>query len=552
MQNLKAILSSLIILLMVTSCGNNAGVKQDNATSETTLNASQLGDITFNVTGADEAQPAFEKGLLLLHSFEYEDARTAFLKVQEIDSTFAMAYWGEAMTYNHTLWQRQEIEAARAALNKLAPNAADRSLLVKTEMEKDFFQAIELLLGEGTKYDRDIAYKNFMETLTKKYPNQHEVSAFYAVSLLGSSRNGRDEALYGKCAKIVQGIIKENPKHPGALHYLIHSFDDPGHAHLAKAAADSYSKTAPDAAHALHMPSHIYVALGKWNEVIHSNIASWNASVKRMKRKGLETDALSYHALNWLQYGLLQRGEKQQATQMMKLMKQYDDSTQTKASKSYLISMKGGHMIETNSWDDAIANMVIDTENLNLTKRAGYAFLEGMKNYHQKNPKQLSKIIKGMEVDRNKSMLELGDKAFAMCSAGGYANKPASQLDIDMVHVMEMELKALRASLLGDNKKAMEYFEKASALDDGLTYSYGPPVILKPVHEAYGEWLLQQDQATAALAVFEKSLKRHPRRLLSLKGQKAAAAMVNDSDALAKAEQELELSTSPRKREEML
>ncbi len=552
MQTPKAILFIIISIFVFTSCGNTEFVKEEETSTDTVQKGSKLGDVSFEVTGAEVAQAAFEKGLLLLHSFEYEDARAAFIEAQQLDSTFVMAYWGEAMTFNHTLWQRQEKEDAVAALNKLAPDSASRLLLVKTEIEQDFFQAIELLLGEGTKYERDLAYKNFMESLTKKYPQHHEVSAFYAISLLGSSRNGRNEELYEKSAQIAQSIIKENPQHPGALHYLIHSYDDPEHAYLAKTAADNYSKTAPDAAHALHMPSHIYVALGKWNEVVNSNIASWNAGVKRMKRKNLETDALSYHALNWLQYGFLQRGETEQATHVMNLMKGYHEETKSKVSKSYLLSMKGAHMVENNVWDGAIAFLKIDTENLNLTKRAGYSFLEGMRSYHEKNEEQLTKVIKAMEIDRNKAMLELGDKQFAMCSSGGYANKPANQLDIDMVSVMEMELKAFRASLQGENEKAVEWFDKASELDEGLKYSFGPPVILKPVHEAYGEWLLEQNKPEAALAIFEKSLKRHPRRLLSLKGQSAAAAKLNNSNIVANTKQELELITSSKKREAIL
>ena len=279
---------------------------------------STLGVISINVTGADEAQPSFENGLLLLHSFEYEDAREAFIEAQTIDSSFAMAYWGEAMSYNHSLWQRQEREDAILAMEKLAPARESRAALLQTDFERDLFEALEILYGEGTKYDRDVAYSNFMEHLAHKYPDNHEVSALYAVSLLGSSRNGRDEKLYNKTAQIAQGIIKENPHHPGALHYLIHSYDDPEHAHLAEIAADRYSKVAPDAAHALHMPSHIYIALGKWNAVVKSNIASWNAGVKRMKVKQLDNDARSYHALNWLQYGLLQRGEYALAEKLLK------------------------------------------------------------------------------------------------------------------------------------------------------------------------------------------------------------------------------------------
>ena len=130
-----------------------------------------------------------------------------------------------------------------------------------------------------------------------KYPEHHEVAAFYALSLLGSSKSRKDDDNYEVGAKIAQSIISENPHHPGALHYLIHSYDDPDHATLALDAANRYSKVAPDAEHALHMPSHIFVALGMWDEVINSNIASYEASVVRMKKKELDNDARGYHAM---------------------------------------------------------------------------------------------------------------------------------------------------------------------------------------------------------------------------------------------------------------
>ena len=539
------LLSSSLLLLF--SC--TQPTPQNVATS--TKDAIQLGDLDLKVTGAAIAQPKFEEALLLLHSFEYEDARAAFLETQRLDSTFAMAYWGEAMTYNHSLWQRQEKDKAIAALNKLAVGATARKALIKTELEQDFFNAAELLFGEGTKYDRDLAYKDFMEGLTKKYPTNHEVSALYAISLLGSSRNGRNEALYEKSAKIAQGIIKENPNHPGALHYMIHSYDDPVHAHLAKNAADSYAKVAPDAAHALHMPSHIYVALGLWDEVVTSNIASWNASIKKMKRKGLESGR-SYHAFNWLQYGLLQRGEVDKATNILQDMVQYKEADPSKTARGYLVAMKGAQMVETNTWAGEIANIPIKVTDLSLTKRAAYAFLEGRKAYHQKDATQLQTILKEMEKDRLKSMNLIGEEGFAMCSAGGFANKPPNQLDIDMVHVMEMELQAYLATLQGATKEATNWFEKATKLDEGLNYSFGPPVILKPVHEAYAEWLLEQNQSKKALAVFEKALERQPLRLLSLQGKKQAALLLKKQAVVAEVEKELSKSLAKKERRTIL
>lgn len=538
---------SSVLLLSLFACGP---AEQQSDTVEKP--AVQLGEVSFPVKGDKEAAAFFEKGLLLLHSFEYEDARAAFLKAQTIDPKLSMSYWGEAMTYNHSLWQRQDKEKALAALNKLANSPEERTKLLDTNLEKDFFAALEVLLGEGTKKARDLAYQEFMEGLAKKYPNNQEVAAFYAISLLGASRNGRDAVLYDKSAKIVQGIIKENPNHPGALHYLIHSYDDPAHAHLAKNAADSYSKVAPDAAHALHMPSHIYVALGDWDNVVTSNIASWNASIKRMQRKNLDNDARSYHAFNWLQYGLLQRNELEKATGILNDMVQYTSEKASKKARGYLLSMKGSHLVETNNWAGPIADIVIDASDLNLVKKANHDFIEGMKAYTQKDKARLKSIINTRKQSRLRAMNVLSTEGPPMCSAGGFANKPPNQLDVDMAHIMEMELEAYLATLSNDRKKASDWFEKATVLEESLSYAYGPPAILKPIHEAYGEWLLAQNQAEKALAIFEKALERQPRRLRSLQGKMKAAALLQKAAILKDVEEELAVSLANKERQNIL
>ncbi|MFK7934698.1 MAG: hypothetical protein AB8G22_14400 [Saprospiraceae bacterium] len=524
---------------------NQAVTEEESLTDE-------LGEISFEVTGDEAAKPYFKNGLLLLHSFEYEDAREEFLKAQEIDSTFAMAYWGEAMTYNHSLWQRQEKEKAEAALARLAPTAEERMAFVETDLEKDFLGAIEVLYGEGTKYERDVAYKEHLSTLREKYPDNHEVSAFYAISLLGASRNGRDDELYNQSARIVQGIIKENPKHPGALHYLIHSFDDPDHAAMAKNAADSYSKVAPDAAHALHMPSHIYVALGDWDNVVTCNVASWNASIKRMQRKELDNSARSYHAFHWLQYGLLQKGDTAAATDLLKLANEYVSAKPEKRSRIYLLGMKGAQLVETGDWTSELAELAVKTDDLNWLSKGQNNFIEGMKAYAKNDIDSLTKVIENMTDNRGTMRNLVGETGFAMCSAAGYANQPPNELDINMVQVMEMELRAYLATLQKDNQAAADWFEQATALDEGLNYSFGPPRIFKPVHEAYGEWLLENGDAQLAMDIFAKALKRQPRRLRSLKGKQQAAQQLAQQAIVAEVDTELKRNLAELPTDELL
>ena len=157
-------------------------------------------------------------------------------------------------------------------------------------------------------------------------------------------------------------------------------------------------------------------------------------------------------------------------------------------------------------------------------------------------------MIKDLEKQRLKAQNIVGEEGFAMCSAGGFANKPPNQLDIDMVHIMEMELRAYLADLKGDKETAKTWFEKAYQLDETLNYSFGPPTILKPAHEAYAEWLLENKEVAEALQMFKQSLKRHPRRLLSLKGKKQAAQLLKKTAIVKEVEEELAKSLTTNNR----
>ena len=235
----------LVLLLAITPLAATAG-------------ESELGKIHFPTSGSPEAQEHFLRGALLLHSFEYDDARDAFRAAREVEPDFAMAAWGEAMTYNHPLWLRQNPDEARAALEQLAPTPEARLAKAPTEREKGYLRAVEILYGDGDKLARDLAYAETMGELSARFPEDLDAAAFHALALLGTCHDGRDTATYMRAAAIVEEVFAENPEHPGAAHYLIHSYDDPVHAPLGLRAARLYAEIAPAAVHALHMPSHVF------------------------------------------------------------------------------------------------------------------------------------------------------------------------------------------------------------------------------------------------------------------------------------------------------
>ncbi|HEU5289518.1 MAG TPA: hypothetical protein VFU05_02670 [Cyclobacteriaceae bacterium] len=499
----------------------------------------KLGELTFDVTGSEDAKAAFKKGHLLLHSFEYQDAAEAFREAQKIDPEFAMAYWGEAMTYNHSIWQEQDFEKGTATLLKLGKTPDERIAKAKTDLEKEFIKSIEVLYGAGTKASRDRAYADYMGSLYERYPNNHEVASFYALALLGSVTVGRNDEVYQKSARVSEKILQENPNHPGALHYFIHANDDPYHAGQAVKVADEYSVVAPDAAHALHMPTHIYLALGMWDQVVSSNENSWQASVNRKERKSLTNDALGYHSYHWLEYAYLQQGRTEDARKALENMIKYCSELSSARARTHEIFFKSTYLAETDDWQSAFATRITDAKDLNILTRSIEAYVKGMKAYHDGNKTLLANLTDEMEKDRKAEVTKISEAGIAVCGSGGATRENATELDINLSKVIEMELRAMNSWMQNDMKSAEKWLADASKLEESVSYSYGPPAVVKPSHELYGEFLLSQNKAKEALPLFDKSLQLAPKRVMSLRGKLKAATLLNDAKLMNEIENQI-------------
>ena len=177
--------------------------------------AQSVGETSFENSGAPAAQAEFARGLAQLHNFEYDDAAAHFRKAQEIDATFAMAYWGEAMTKNHPVWHEQDREAGREVLKRLGAATDNRAAKARTDREKFYLQAVEVLYGDGTKAGRDREYEAAMEGIYKRYPNDIDAASLYALSILGSAEHGRDFAIYMRAAAVLEEVFPSHRTHPG-------------------------------------------------------------------------------------------------------------------------------------------------------------------------------------------------------------------------------------------------------------------------------------------------------------------------------------------------
>ena len=263
------------------------------------------------------AQEPFLRGIALLHSYEYGDAAKAFQQAESADPTFALSYWAEALTYSHVLWRAEDLSAARAALLRLAPTPRERLAKARSPRERQFGAAVEAYYIEGTLAQRVRAYADSLKRYTRDDSKDVEAMAFashaYMLAASVASTRAERDSLNREAVSLSQAVLKAQPRHPGANHYLIHLYDSPGMAAQGLEFARAYDKIAPDAEHALHMPSHIYLQLGMWDDVVRSNERAWAASRADASGPG---DA-DWHAFSWLHYAYLQQGRTRAAQALL-------------------------------------------------------------------------------------------------------------------------------------------------------------------------------------------------------------------------------------------
>jgi len=526
--------------------------------------AQELGVIDFPTSGSPAAQPLFIKGVLLMHSFEYDDAREAFVEAQKADPAFAMAYWGEAMTFNHPVWQRTSPDLAKTALAKLAAPPDARRARAATEKEKDWLGAVEKLFGSGDKPARDLAYADAMKRMHDKYPADDEVTSFYALAILGTNHDGRDFSIYMRAAALVEQVYAKNPQHPGAAHYLIHAYDDPVHAPLGLRYADAYSKIAPSASHALHMPSHIYVAMGMWDEAAAINERSVKAADARREARKLDVDQRGFHALLWLVYSYTQQGRYEDARGVLAQMEAAAKESGSERTRSHLALARAAWLIESRKWGDAKAPVMAK----GLPKDAAVAelFANGFAGIRSGNRaaaanamQQMAALmeeapVNGAPVRSTPSAgparpgiapIAPGPRAVPAPGTQAPGTKPSAPAheaheapatglptagagDPRVPQVMAQQLEAALLFAEGRREEGLVLARQAAVVEAGLPFEFGPPVPVKPVNEQVGEMLMDLRRPREAMEAFELSLKRTPRRTLSLLGLARAAMAAKD------------------------
>ncbi len=526
---------TLLLALFIISCSP----KEQSATSTETDEA-VLGELQHGFTLNEATQEKFEEGLLLLHNFEYDDALTAFEEATALDSTEVLTHWGEAMSHYKALWRLQNTEKGKAIVSRLGDTKEERLASIEDPMEKAMWEVVEIMYGDGEFDERNKKIMEHLAALHKQYPQHQEIAAFYALSLIWSTEeygDGSDDLRLA--ASIVDNILEVNPLHPGALHYKIHALDGPTSAKDAHEAADAYAKVAADAAHALHMPSHIYLALGEWDGVVNSNQVSYDASVTRMKNLELTDGARGYHSFAWLHYGLLQQGRYAAAEQVLNEMLTHVPNDPTKGARGYLLGMQSRQLAESGGVSaETSLDTDVNVDDIGLMAKSMRSFLRAQLAYRNEDSNILDEEVKWLSNQIFQASQEVEGDGIAMCAAGTSRYAP-SENAINSAKVVIEQMKGLKALIAGNDELFETHMKEAVALEDQTNYPTGPPRITKPSFEQYGEWLLAKGNYELALEQFENALERMPRRSKSLTGKMTALKALDRNDEAETVQNEL-------------
>jgi len=497
---------------------------------ETQLGSSGVGSLDFPTSATGLAQQRFLRGVAILHSFGWKQARDEFHAAQAVDPDFAMAYWGESLAYNHPLVSQMDPAAPREALTRLAATPEQRLAKAPTARERGFLAAVEILWGEGDHVARRVGYMRAMERLHESYPGDVEVAAFYALSMLSAAAalpaGDERERLNVRAGAIALELFGQNPDHPGAPHYVIHAFDDPVHARLALESAHRFSEIAPAVSHARHMPTHIFIQLGMWALVSRHNQSAYEAARDLWAPGDDMGDAI--HALDWGQYGDLMRGDYEGAATWIRraeLMvaggffgRKDRGPANAPRAVSTLDLMRARYVVDTEAWridpvtSESSVNQLLAT---------------AMSAYHLGDLGTLER-----------AEAELASRG----SAGGAS-----------ASIVRGEVAALLHAARGHADVATQFLDEAVAAAERLPPPNGAASPIKPVLELYGELLLDFGRPVEAAEKFEASLTLMPNRPRSLLGLGRAALAAGDHVRAAKPYEALaELWAGREERPEML
>jgi tetratricopeptide (TPR) repeat protein len=531
-MNIRTFLHRIFFLIILAGGLGVLGVQSATVPDPGDLRVA--GKVDFSVSCAPVARLEFVRGVALLHSFFYEEARRTFTSVAEKDPKCAMAQWGIAMTWWHPIWtppNPDEMTAGKAAIDKAM------TMTVATDRERGFITALNAYYqtpdtpavgavgqschGPVGPRDRVIAYEKAMRRLYDKYPDDFETQTFYALAVLSVGYATPTDTTLSKqlqAAVILEKLWKKNPNHPGVVHYLIHCYDYPTLAERGLAAARSYAYIAPWVPHALHMPSHIFTRLGMWSESIDANRAAADAArAYATMRHRDATEAEELHALDYMAYSYLQEARDTKAKEIVDFaatIRKTNPELEFTAAYA-LAAIPSRYALERSDWTGAAALSIPAVPHW-----SSFPFLAALIEYghalgqaHTGNLDGARKAIARMQQLRDATK----DPKFDYFK---------NHLDLQM-----QAASAWVAYAEGKKDEAIEMLHRSADAEDVLGKHPVTPGALIPIREQLGSLLLELGQCEKAQREFEAALKIYPGRFRGLYGAALAAEQSGDKQS---------------------
>lgn len=501
-----------------------------------------LGQLTFTVTGNPGCQRSFRQGMLALHSFLYDQAHESFGKALELDPHCAMAAWGDAMAYNHAIWSERDVAKGRASLLRVT---GEETLSAK---ERAYLTVARSMFSKESRNDAHVDWVAGTANMLRDYPDDDEVVLQHALALISvygyDPMHLREQMEAGSLAL---GVFARRPGHPGAAHYAIHAFDNPEHAILALPAARTYARIAPAAFHAQHMPSHIFVQLGMWQEVVPSNERAYAASVAWETAHGHSPSKYDWHSYSWLVAAHLELGQPAEARKLIDearllLVAAKDDSGSLRGG---YIDMISDYLSQTQRWDDTEALVAplfapaLDEGSDGAHPVACAAHAPGGSGgarppvvlWARLSAQALRAESAIRSGDEGVLALRLADMKTIRTQMAPWARTepPSTNADLETFEeTLRARTKAAAHSSPATIKRAVSALERLAAIENA--HPSGSPAFEPPADERIAEVLLATGNAKDALAYFDKDLQARPSRALALLGAARAAKALGDTD----------------------
>lgn len=481
----------------------------------------QLGKVDFQSSCSAAARPRLERALGWLHSFEYDEAEREFERAAAADPGCGIAHWGVAMSQYHPLWAPPgpaELAKGKAALAKA------RAAGLGSARERDYVAALETFFADAGRRShkaRTLAYTDRLGQLAARYPGDNEAAIFHALALIavGTMDDDPSYARELRAAATLNRVLAKAPDHPGVAHYLIHGYDYPALAHLALPAARRYAGIAPASAHAQHMPSHIFIRLGLWEEAIQSNLAAEAAArayATAQKMPGAWDERL--HAMDYLMYGYLQTAQDGEARRILDELAAITRVDPPNFKVAYAATaIPARYVLERRQWADAAA-LALAPATQRLVPLAKFPWAEAHLHF-----------ARAVGAARSGDAKLAREATARLAAIEGALKVAPGEYDWRQQVAIERQVADAWTSFAeGRKDEALAAMRAAADRDDAAEKHPVTPGALLPAREQLGELLLELGQPAPALAAFTAALKQTPRRPAALYGAARAAHAAGD------------------------